>query len=530
MNCLALETPQGILVIDCGVTFPHYELGVDIIHPDFTYLWERRDEVLGVVITHGHEDHIGGLPFLLRKIPVPVWAPAYAAILIDARLAEHADVPVPDIQIMAPRGRYKVGPFEFEALRVTHSIPDSMALSIDTPAGRIFHTGDFKFEPDPLDGEVSDEERFRELGNDGVAVLLSDSTNVDIEEQRGREREVARVLRNLVHRLEGRVVVGVFASNVYRLQTLADTAMETGRKLCYLGRSVLTHVRAATELGRFRVPSDLVVSPEQAMALPPRQVLAIATGTQAEPESALARLARGDHPVFALDKGDAVIFSSRAIPGNERAVFDLICALERKGIEVHFRATDGDIHVTGHAGRQEQSRMIELIRPRAFVPIHGTYHHLRRHAELATQLGVRQVAIIENGSTVRWDGGRLTTDEKVPHGRVHVDEGRELAEHTIAERAAMSTAGAVFATLSLDARGTLIGTPAIATRGVILDDPMEVITEVARTAIDEALRIARGPRDVLPREEAREVAQRTLRRIFRVGAKRPLVVVQLVGD
>jgi ribonuclease J len=530
MNCLALETPQGILVIDCGVTFPHDELGIDVIHPDFTYLWERREEVLGVVVTHGHEDHIGGLPYLLRRIPVPVYAPPYAAILIRSRLAEHAEVPVPDIRTFEPRQRFHIGVFGVEALRVTHSIPDSFAFAIDTPACRVFHTGDFKLETDPPDGHHADEARFRELGADGVAVLLSDSTNVDVESRLGREREVARALRDMILGLEGRVVVGVFASNVYRLQAVATAAMETGRKLCYLGRSVQTHVKAATELGLFRVPQNLVVTPDQAMNLHPREVLAIGTGTQAEPASAIARLARGDHPVMQLERGDAVIFSSRAIPGNERAVFDLICALERRGIEVHFRATDGDIHVSGHAARDEQARMIEMIRPRAFVPIHGTYHHLRRHAELATQVGVREVAIIENGQTARWNGSGLSTGETVPAGRVHVDQGMELSEYVIAERAAMSVAGVVAATIALDDKGSLVGPPAIATRGVVLDDPPDVVTEAARVAIEEAIRMARGPRDVIPREEARDAAHRALRRMYRVGNKRPLVIVQLAEE
>jgi ribonuclease J len=530
MNCLALETPQGILVIDCGVTFPHDELGVDIIHPDFAYLWDRREEVLGVLVTHGHEDHIGALPYLLRRIPVPVYAPPYASILIQSRLAEHAEVPVTDIRTFAPRERFDLGPFGIEALRVTHSIPDSFALSIDTPAGRILHTGDFKLEAEPMDDLPTDEARFRELGADGVSVLLSDSTNVDVEFRRGREREVARALRDMILGIEGRVVVGVFASNVYRLQAVATAAMETGRKLCYLGRSVHTHVRAATELGLFRIPSNYVVSPEQAMNLPPREVLAIGTGTQAEPASAIARIARGEHPHMKLERGDAVIFSSRAIPGNERPVFDLICALERRGIEVHFRATDGDIHVSGHASREEQARMLEWVRPRAFVPIHGTYHHLRRHAELATEVGVRDVTILENGRTVRWDGAALAQADKVPSGRVHVDHGLELPTQVLSERAAMSVSGVVAATLSLDARGGLEGSPAIVSRGVILDDPPEVVTEAARVAIEEALRIARGPRDVLPREEAREAAYRALRRMYRVGSKRPLVIVQLTDD
>jgi ribonuclease J len=528
MNCLAVETPGGVLVVDCGVMFPHDDLGIDVMHPDFTYLWERRDEIVGVVITHGHEDHIGGLPYLLRQIPVPVWAPPYALALIRARLAEHPEVPVPTLHATTPRVRFDVGPFGVEPLRVTHSIPDALAFAIDTPAGRVFHTGDFKLDPAPLDGEPADEDRFRELGDDGVAVLLSDSTNVDVPGRAARERDVAATLRARIASLDGRVIVGLFASNVVRLQSLADIAVATGRRLCLLGRSVQTHARAATELGRFRVPSDRMVSADHVMSLPPGEVLAIASGTQAEPGSAIARLARGDHPRMRLERGDSVVFSSRAIPGNERKIFDLVCALERRGVEVHVPTADVGLHASGHAAREEQARMIELVRPRSFVPVHGTYHHLKRHAELARELGVDTVMLVENGRTARWSSDGLASGGTVPHGRVAVDEGVELSEETLRERAAMAAAGVVFATVPLDERGGLAGMPVVAARGVVLDDPPEVVTEAARIAIDESLRQARGSLDRLDDDAAEEAARRALRRMYRVGDKRPLVVVEVV--
>lgn len=527
MNCMALETGQGILVLDCGIGFPHDEPGVDVVHPDFRYLWERREEVLGVVITHGHEDHIGALPYLLRRLPVPVWAPEYAAALIRSRLAEHRDVSIPDLRITVPRERFRVGPFEIEPLRVTHSIPDATALAIDTPAGRIFHTGDFKLESAPLDGQESDEERFRALGDDGVDVMLSDSTNVDVPGRAGRERDVAGTLKKVILRCEGRVLAAVFASNVFRLQTLCDVAVASGRRITFLGRSVENHVRAATDLRRLRVPSDLVISADKALSVRPGELLAVTGGTQAEPGSGLARIARGEYPRLVLDRGDTVIFSSRVIPGNERAVFQLACDLERRGVDVHFRVTDGDLHASGHGGREEQRRMLELIRPRAFVPVHGTFHHLRRHAELARDAGVRTVDVIENGQTVVLRGGELRRDENVPVGRIFVDEHVDVDEDTLSERMQLALGGVVFATMELDARGGLVGRPMVTTCGVVVDDPDAVGEAVAAEAIRESLRIARGPLERLEDRNAIDAARAALRRVYRVGAKRPMVVVHV---
>ncbi len=527
MNCMALETDQGILVVDCGIAFPHNEPGVDVIHPDFRYLWERREEVLGIVITHGHEDHIGALPYLLRRMPVPVWAPGYAAALIKSRLAEHREVPVPDLRVTVPRGRFKVGPFEIEPLRVTHSIPDSTALAIDTPAGRIFHTGDFKLESAPMDDQESDEERFRALGDEGVDVMLSDSTNVDIPGRAARERDVADTLRELILTCQGRVLVAVFASNIFRLQTLCDVAQATGRRIAFIGRSVENHVRAATDLRLLRVPSDLVISADMALSVRPSQLLAVTGGTQAETGSGLARISRGEYTRLVIERGDTVIFSSRAIPGNERAVFQLVCDLERRGAEVHFRATDRDIHASGHAGREEQRHMLELIRPRSFVPVHGTYHHLKRHAEVARDAGVRTVDVIENGQSVSLRDGALRRDESVPAGRVFVDERVDLDEETLLERMRMADGGVVFATVQLDARGGLVGIPVVTTSGVLVDDPDAVGEAIAGDAIREALRLARGPVERLEDQNAIEAVRAALRRVYRVGAKRPMVVVHV---
>ncbi len=511
MNCMALETPDGILVVDCGITFPRDKYGVDVIHPLFEYLEDRADDLLGVVITHGHEDHIGALPYLLRKIPRPVWAPPYALALIRERLKEFRDVPELELHATAPRRRFSVGRFEVEPLRVTHSIPDATALAIQTPGGMVVHTGDFKLEDGPLDGEGYDRERFEQLGHAGVSLLLSDSTNVDVLGSAGREAEVAAALRTLIASKRERVVIGIFPSNIYRLKTIGEVARATGRRICLIGRSVQTHARAANELGRLGFTGDLMVSPEKAREVPRSELLVIAAGTQAEPQSALTRLAWGDHPRLKLNSGDAVILSSRTIPGNDRAVWDLICEFERRGIDVHVSATDPAIHVSGHAGREEQTRMIEWIQPRAFVPVHGTYHHLMQHAKLARRLGVGNVELVENGQTVMLDRHGLVPGAAVRVGRVHIDGGEEIPSEILRERAAMAETGAVFMSVPVTSQWRLDGAVGFHARGVVTSP--EMVAKV-REAVERAVREHPSVEPRPTAESVKDVARRAARRVL----------------
>ncbi len=524
MNCMALETRDGIVVVDCGITFPRDRLGVDVIHPLFDYLEERADLVRGVVITHGHEDHIGALPYLLRRIPRPVWAPPYALALIRERMREHPEVPDLEMHPTTPRERFSVGRFEVEPLRVTHSIPDATALAIDTPAGMVVHTGDFKLEDGPLDGQHSDRARFEELGRRGVSLLLSDSTNIDVPGRAGREADVAEALHGLVAGARGRVVVGIFPSNVYRLKTLVKVARATKRRICLIGRSVQTHTRAATTLGHLALGGDLLVAPERAKEIPRNELLVIAAGTQAEPQSALTKLSLGEHPRLKLGAGDTVILSSRTIPGNDRAVWDLVCAFERRGIDVHLPATDAGIHVSGHAGRDEQSQMIEWVQPRGFVPIHGTYHHLSQHAKLARALGVRDVELVENGQTVLVDERGITPGSTVRVGRVHVDGGEELAPEVMAERAAMAQAGAVFVTVPVSADLRLDGAVGVESRGVLLGDAGSApMRDAVERAVRELPRLEARPSV----ESVRDAARRAARSMFADRGARPVIVVAI---
>jgi ribonuclease J len=494
MNCLAIEQEDGILVVDCGTGFPHDDLGVDVIHPDFSWLLERAARVSGVFITHGHEDHIGGLPYLLSELDVPVFGPRHSLGLVRERLADHEfsaqDV---DLREANPGLVYQVGPFKVEPVRVSHSICEASALCITTAAGTVLHTGDFNMDPDPPDGEPIAIDRLQSIGDAGVELLLSDSTNIDTPERRGSERGVGAALEPLVRAAEERVIIALFASNVQRLILLGKIAESSGRKLCLLGRSLLTQVDVATRIGRLRWPSDLCVSPERAAQLPRKELLVLAGGSQAERNSALRRLAAGSHHLLQLEAGDSVLLSSRIIPGNERPVFEMMSDLLRRGVRLHTVNTDPGIHTSGHAGRSEQRRMLELTRPRAFMPLHGTLHHLLRHAELAREVGVRDTLVVENGTSVIFDGNGLQRDEEVPHGKVAIAMGGEpIDADTLWRRAELGRAGVVTLSVVLDREGRVLGTPRVSALGVPqVDKDPGVLRNIAREALKTMERVRR---------------------------------------
>jgi ribonuclease J len=514
MNCLALEQREGIVLVDCGVTFPTTDLGVDVYHPRFDYLVARADRVLGVVVTHGHEDHIGALPYLLGALDVPVFGPPHALELSRQRLAEQGfDVGELDLVTVQPGVSFEVGPFGFEPIRVTHSIADATALAIRTAAGTVIHTGDFKLDPTPPDGELTDELRLMELGEEGVRLLLSDSTNIDSPGTAASERDVGDALGEIIAQARGRVVLGIFASNVQRLRLVGEIAQRTGRRLCLLGRSVMTHVKVAETVGRLRWPSDLVVTPDAAASMARERVLVIATGTQAERMSALTRLAAGTHPMMRLDAGDTVILSSRIIPGNDRPVFDMMADLLRLGVELHTRITDRRVHASGHAHREEQRRMIELTRPRAFIPLHGTLHHLVRHAELARESGVGEVLVVENGEVIELRAEAAPAKAgRVPVGKVATAGGDELSDEILRERAQLGRGGVLFVSLVLDGRGLCAGSPQVASRGVLEPSFAAVARQVSLAvtrAVAETDPRARGDDDAIA-DVARLAARRAL--------------------
>jgi ribonuclease J len=530
MNALVLEQGGESIVIDCGVTFDDRGIGVDVIHPDFSALENSR--VRGVVLTHGHEDHIGALPYFLRRFDVPVWGPPYALGLVRERLAEHEVLGWAKLFPTAPRTPFEAGPFRIEPVRVTHSIADSTALIIGTAAGTIVHTGDFKFDEDPVDGEAFDVERLRAAGDQGVALLLSDSTNVDARgDAAGDERGVGQVLSGIVASAEGAVVVAMFASNVHRLKMLGEIARATNRRIVALGRSVQTHARVAHATGYLDWPGEITWPADRARELPRDRILGIATGTQAEARAALARLAHGEHPSIDLAPGDTVILSSRVIPGHEPEVYALMGDLLRKGVHLRSWISDRGVHVSGHAHSAEQRRMIELVRPRAFVPVHGTLHHLHRHAELARGCGVPGVTILEDGDVGVLDEHGLRKSGRVPSGRVHVWAGRTVRPSVLKERQAIAQDGVAMAVVTVDGRGALIGDVLIDTLGV-LD------ATVASGLLIGAQRDARDALHDLPRSAPErasnegaiaEAVRLAIRRSFaRALGFKPVTVVRVV--
>lgn len=541
MNCMALVQDGRALLVDCGVTFDGRGLGVDVVHPDFRAL--EGLAVSGLFVTHGHEDHIGAIPYLLRRFDMPVFGPRYALGLVRERAAEHEILDHVDLREVTPGQRVQVGPFEVEPVRVTHSIADATALAIRTRAGVVVHTGDFKFDDAPPDGETFDVERFRALGDEGVRLLLSDSTNIDARGPTGGEKGVGEALDAIVGQATGAVVVGVFASNVHRLRMLGETARKHRRKLVLLGRSVRTHAHVARSTRRatgdaagdpyLDWPSDLVWPVERAGELPRETVLAIATGTQGEEAAALGRLGRGEMPGLDVQPGDTVVLSSRVIPGNEGPAMKVMADLLRRGVQVRSWWSDRAVHVSGHAHRDEQRRMLELVRPRAFVPVHGTRHHLERHAELARETGVPEVCVLENG-----DVGALGPDValaragRVPSGRVHVHARRAIAPTTLAERIGIAAHGVAHVVVAVDAKGRRDGDVLVVTRGVLDETADAHVLASARHDAEDAVDAlqTQGPRGRPPEDgEIAEAARLAVRRgLARVLGFKPVATVSVL--
>ncbi len=533
MNCMLLEDGLDRVIIDCGLLFPAGEaaLGVEVIAPDLSYLREGKPPG-AVLLTHAHEDHIGALPWLLRSFPdTPIAGTRFTLAVVKEKLAEHGLNP--EMIEVSPRGEGFVGKIAFEPLQVPHSVPDAVGYALRTSAGIIVHTGDFKVDWSPIDGRLLDVRRFAELAEEGVSLLLSDSTNAEREGTSVSEREVgeslARVFAGPLAR--GRIVVTMFGSNIHRVQSVVKAALAMGRKICLLGRSMQTNVRLALSLGFLRCPPDLFVDPEAADHFDPKQLVILCTGAQGEPRSALSRLALGEHPTVQLEKGDLVIFSARQIPGSERTVGNLIDQLARRGCRVITPQTSGElVHTSGHACQGEQRMMIDLVRPRSFLPVHGEYRMLAAHARLAESAGVaaRACLIAEDGDVIELRRGELATVsyEKVAAGRMYLD-GRgaesDVGEVTLRDRKLLADSGLCIVLAVLDRKsGALLRGPELLGKGVAGFD--EARLAAARGAALEAFEEL-GHKEKCDLGSVEEALRRGVRSVWKKGQeKRPMVL------
>ena len=418
MNSMALRYGDDIIVIDAGMMFPDAELmGVDIVTPDFSYLVQNAAHVRGLILTHGHEDHIGGVPFLLAQISVPVYGTAFTLALVERRLEEHEMLDDVDLKTVKPGDRLELGPFSIEFIHVTHSIVSSVALAITTPLGVVIHTGDFKVDPTPTDNNLFDLHTLAAYGKRGVLLLLSDSTNVDRPGYTESERAVGPRLEDLFVRAPRRIIITCFSSSIHRLQQILDLASEYGRKVVFLGRSMMNVTEIAHDLGLLSIPNGVLLRPQDAMQIAPSKMVAIVSGTQGEPMSAMSRVAMDNHKHLSIGPGDTVALSARIIPGNEKAIYRMINHVSRRGADVVYGTMNPPIHVSGHGSAEELRLVLNLVRPRFFVPLHGEYRQMATHAKLAqhlSHLGLEKTFILESGETLEIDSDGARRGDPFP--------------------------------------------------------------------------------------------------------------------
>ena len=516
LNMMLVESGDDVVAVDCGLMFPGDDLpGIDYVIPDFSHALARGAGFRAVILTHGHEDHIGALPYLLREVQVPVYGTPLTLALVGEKLREHGLLETADLRVMRPREAFGVGPFRVEPIRVTHSIVDGIGLAVGTPAGTVVLTGDFKLDPTPLDGEPTDDARLAELGAAGVLVLCSDSTNVDRPGHTPSELEVGTALAGRFARASGRILVATFASHIHRIQHVLTEAARAGRRVALLGRSMERNVAIAAELGHLRVPAGLLLPLEELVTLPAERQVILSTGSQGEPNSALSLMAAGEHKYARIERGDLVVISARVIPGNERTVGRVINALYRLGAEVLYEA-NAFVHVSGHASQDDLRRMLALTRPRYFVPVHGEYRHLLGHTRLAAAAGVpaERIFLIEDGAGLEVTASSARVVGPFPAGRVLVD-GKgvgDVGAVVLRDRQILNEDGVVAISLAVDAKGALVAGPDIATRGVVYVRENEPLLEALRAAVIAALgeRAADEPWD----REAMATRLRTVVRQF----------------
>jgi len=473
-NMTVYEADDSIVVVDAGLAFPRDEhLGVDLVLPDFAYLREREHMIRGVILTHGHEDHVGSLPYLMREVKVPVvFATRLTLGLVKSKLDEHGLLRDADLREVSPYDEpFQLGPFRIELVRMAHSIPDAVAVVLETPGGRVVHTGDYKLDHTPVDGQRTDVGKLADIGNRGVSLLLGDSTNAERAGFTQSERVVGEAFRQIIPHRTGRVIVSSFASNVHRMQQAADVGMECGRKIAFVGRSMRKNGNIARNLGYMDVPDEMIMRPHELAELPRDQQLILCTGSQGEPMSAMTRIAYNDHPAVSVDPGDTVIISAKPIPGNELRVHDAINRLAKMGAEV-LHEDNAPVHVSGHGKAEELRTIIGLVRPRAVMPVHGEFRMLAAHAQLAREGGIAEENIIlaENGSVVELSEHGVRIVDQVPAGMTFVDGlgVGDVQDVALRDRRRLSEDGVLIVVATLagsNGRGALTAPPELIARG-----------------------------------------------------------------
>lgn len=491
MNMMVLRYGDDILVIDAGMMFPESELlGVDLVIPDITYLKQNRQHVRAIVLTHGHEDHIGALPYILRDLNVPIYGTRFTLALAKKRLEEAGLLDSAKLFEVTPGRLVEIGPFEVEFIPVTHSTIDCVALAVRTPLGVLIHTGDFKIDQTPVDRYHFDLHAFARYGNEGVLALFSDSTNVERPGFTPSERVVAPRIEELTRSAPRRVVLSCFASSIHRIQQVIDIAEKVGRKVAFVGRSMIDNVEIAHDLGYLRIPDGMVVRPQDIRSFEPRKLIVLASGSQAEPMSSMSRIAVDNHRFVTIDENDTVILSARIIPGNEKAIFRMLDHMFRRRALVYYDNNSGPIHVSGHASQEEQKLLLQLVKPKYFIPVHGEYRHLFRHAALAHQLGVvgGEILLLEDGKCIEFTEDGVSRRDPVSAGRVLVDSGslEEIEEVIVRDRKHLSEEGVVIPIIAIDKHtGRIESSPEIVSRGLMSENGNEMLAGarevVART-------------------------------------------------
>lgn len=500
-NMTVLEYKNEIMIIDCGLSFPEDEMfGIDIVIPDFSYLIKNRDKVRGMILTHGHEDHIGAIPYLLKELNIPIYGTRLTLGLVENKLKEHGIKG--KLHTIKAGQTVKLGEFKIETIRTTHSIADSICLAIETPVGMIFHTGDFKIDYTPVDGEPINFQRLAELGSKGVLLMLADSTNAERKGYTASEKNVGIALENIFRGCNARILIATFSSNVHRVQRIVDNAVMFGRKVAISGRSMINVVNLAMELGYLKIPANVLVDINKTKNIPDKELVIITTGSQGEPMSALARMASADHKAVQIKKGDVVILSSSPVPGNEKTVSNVVNKLFEKGAEVIY-SDIADIHVSGHACSEELKLVHSLIKPKYFVPVHGEYRHLHQHALIAESLGMpkENIYILENGQVLNLTkDSAVLAKEEVPASAVLVDGlgVGDVGNIVLRDRKLLSESGLIIVVAAIEkASGMICSGPDIISRGFVYVRENEDLMKSAKMVVSARLEkcYAEGLRD-----------------------------------